>query len=681
MEALNLLHERAAQLRREIHAANYRYYVLDAPDISDAAYDALYQELRALEQQHPELLTPDSPTQRVGGDPVSDFAPFAHHQPMLSLANAFSHDDVRDFVTRVEKLAGEKLAFVLELKIDGLAMALRYDAGIFQAGGTRGDGKTGEDVSGNLRTIQELPLHLQQPFPSALEVRGEVYLRRSVLAQLNQSRELQNLPLFANPRNAAAGAMRQLDSRITAERRLNFFAYTLLQPNEPILSAPDTQTQALMRLRELGFPVNPHIVTCSSVEEVLARCDYWEEQRDTLDYEIDGMVIKIDSLAVQARLGSVGKDPRWAIAYKFKPREAQTRLREIGVHVGRTGTLNPYAVLEPVKLGGVTVRTATLHNEADIQRKDVRVGDMVIVRRAGDVIPEVVGPVIALRPPEAPVFVLPTACPVCGAAADHPEGDAFSRCTNVACPAQRRERLRHFASRGAMDIEGLGDALAEALVAAHAVRTVADLYTLTAEALAPLPRMGQKTISNLLSAIEASKQRGLARLLFALGIRFVGMQNATILAGDFGSMHALAEATQEQLLASDGIGPEIAKSVTLFFAQAENRAIIERLASLGLDMTAPLRERTPQGLLAGKNFVLTGTLPTLTREAATEKIVAAGGQVRASVSKKTHYLLAGEEAGSKLLKAIELEIPILDETGFFAMLGETLDNHPIADGA
>ena len=655
-------------LRAAVNEANYRYHVLDAPAISDAEYDALLAELRRLEEAHPELVTPDSPTQRVGAAALEKFKPFTHERPMLSLANAFSHDDLREFAVRVEKLAGEPVSFVVELKIDGLAIALHYERGAFVQGGTRGNGNVGEDVSENLRTVQQIPLVLRAPFPQGIEVRGEVYLRRSVLAALNARREQAGQALFANPRNAAAGGIRQLDSRISAERKLSFFAYTIGALNDAQFEMPQTQGAALELLRKLGFPVNTHIEQCASIEEVIALCERFETQRDDLDYEIDGMVVKVDSLAAQERLGSVGKDPRWAIAYKFKPREAQTRLLDIGINVGRTGTLNPYAVLEPVNIGGVNVRMATLHNEADIHRKDVRVGDTVIVRRAGDVIPEVVGPVLALRPLETSVFLMPSHCPVCGASADRPEGEAMSRCTNVTCAAQRRERLRHFASRGAMDIEGLGDVLAETLVDANIIETVVDLYELNVEKLQQLPRMGEKTITNLLAAIERSKVRGLARLLFGLGIRFVGAQNAQILAGDFGSMDAIMAATEQQLLESDGIGSEIARSVVLFFEQEVNRAVVTRLIEHGVDATAPLREREPKGVFAGKRFVLTGTLPTLSREEATERICRAGGAVKASVSKKTDYVLAGEDAGTKLEKAESLGIAVIDEAEFLRLV-------------
>jgi DNA ligase (NAD+) len=658
------------ELRDAINDANYRYYVLDAPSISDEEYDAKFRALRRLEEAHPELITLDSPTQRVGATISEKFAPFEHKRPMLSLANAFSHDELREFATRVEKLAGEPVSYVVEPKIDGLAIALHYKNGLFERGGTRGDGRIGEDVTPNLRTVKQLPLKLQPPFPREVEVRGEVYLRRSVLARLNEGREQAGLALLANPRNAAAGAIRQLDSRISAERSLTLFAYAIRALNNTDFPVPATQDEALELMRRLGFPVNPHIRHCAEIGAVIELCDRWEEERDALDYEIDGMVIKVASLAQQERLGSVGRDPRWAVAYKFKPREAWTKLLEIKVNVGRTGTLNPYAVLDPVSIGGVTIRTATLHNEGDIRRKDLRVGDTVVVRRAGDVIPEVVAPVLERRSEGAPVYDMPLRCPVCGAAADRPEGEAMSRCTNVACPAQRRERLRHFASRGAMDIDGLGDVMAVTLLDAGLVESLVDLYDLTPDALRRLPRTGEKSVTNLLAAIERSKRRGLARLLFGLGIRYVGSQNAQILAGNFGTMDALMAASEEECLRCEGIGAETARSLVLFFQQEANRRVIARLIEHGVDARAPIREPLPKSGVAGKSFVLTGTLPTLSREDARERILAAGGSVKASVSKKTDYVVSGEEAGSKLEKAEQLGIAVIDEAELLHLLNE-----------
>jgi DNA ligase (NAD+) len=659
--------DRARELRAQIEDANYRYHVLDDPQIADADYDALLRELIDLEEADPSLRTPDSPTQRVGSSVASDFSPYPHGKPMLSLANAFDGDELRAFDERVRKLAGrDQLAYTCELKIDGLAISLHYDGGTFVRGGTRGDGTTGEDVSANLRTVRSIPLALRAPAARRIDVRGEVYLRKSDFNALNAKREAAELPPFANPRNAASGGLRQIDPRMTAERRLSFFAYAVgeIDVDDP----PSTQFALLAYLRQLGFATNPHVAHAPSIDDVIAYVARWEHERDELDYEIDGVVVKVDELAVQEQLGSVGKDPRWAIAYKFRAREATTRLLRIGIDVGRTGTLNPYAVLEPVPIGGVTVQNATLHNEDHIRRKDIREGDVVIVRRAGDVIPQVVGPVLSERVGDPPVFTMPTHCPVCGFDVDRPEGEAMARCTNATCPAQRRERVRHFCSRGAMDIEGIGDVLAFALVDSGLVNDVSDIYQLDAERLATLPRMGEKTIANVLANIAGSKSRGLARVLFGLGIRMVGAQNATILAGDYGTIDALIAASEADLLTSDGIGEQIAASVVLFFAQAPNRAMIERLRAAGVDLTAPLREREPVGPLAGKTLVLTGTLPTLTRDEAAARIVAAGGKVTSAVSKKTDYVVAGEEAGSKLTKAESLGIPIIDESGLEALL-------------
>jgi DNA ligase (NAD+) len=649
---------RARELREALEEANYNYHVLDAPTIADDTYDALLRELRDLEEAHPELATPDSPTQHVGGAPVSDFPPYPHAVPMLSLANAFDAADLRAFDARVTKLAGAPVAYACELKIDGLAMSLRYENGTLVSAGTRGDGTVGEDVTANIRTVADVPRKLRAPFPATVDVRGEIYMRRSAFAALNAARAAAGEALFANPRNTAAGGLRQKDPRATAQRKLSFFAYALGAFEGAEL--PPTQMALLATLHGFGFPVNERATACATIDDVIAFCASWETERTKLDYEIDGVVIKVDDLAVQAKLGYAGKDPRWATAFKFRAAEARTKLLDIAVNVSRSGKLNPYAVLEPVVIGGVTVRMATLHNEADILRKDIRAGDTVIVHRAGDVIPYVVGPVLALRPPDAPIYEIPRTCPVCGSAVDHPPDDVFSYCTNVSCPAQLRERIRHWCTRGAMDIEGIGDALASALVDAKLCATVAEL-----------PRMGEKSIANVLEAIEGSKSRGLARVLAALGIRYVGGQNAALLAGDFGTIDALAAATREELVATEGIGDQIAESVAFFFAQPQNTAVIERLRARGVDLTAPLRPKKPAGALAGKTFVITGTLPNLTREEATELIVAAGGKVSSAVSKKTSYLVAGDEAGSKLVKAASLEVPIIDEAALRALVAES----------
>jgi DNA ligase (NAD+) len=589
---------------------------------------------------------------------------------MLSLANAFDDETLREFDARVAKLAGRPAPYTCELKIDGLAVSLRYERGALASAGTRGDGNTGEDVTHNVRAIAGLPLRLERGAPAVIDVRGEVYLTKSAFAELNARREAEALPAFANPRNTAAGGLRQLDPAVTAERRLSFFAYAIGAYEGA--ERPATQFELLERLHAFGFAVNPNVTRCADIDAVIAFCSTWASERDGLDYEIDGVVIKVDDLALQAKLGYAGKDPRWATAFKFKAREAHTRLLEIGINVGRAGTLNPYAVLEPVAIGGVTVKLATLHNAQDIARKDIRAGDTVIVHRAGDVIPYVVGPVLALRPPGTQPYVLPQRCPVCGAAADHPEGEAFSRCTNVSCPAQLKERVRHFASRGAMDIEGIGDVMAGELVDAGLVHDVADLYDLTAAELSAIPRTGERTIANLLSALDASKQRGLARLLNGLGIRYVGAQNATLLAAAFGSIDAVAAAKREELMATEGIGAQIAESIALFFEQEQNRTVVARLKEHGLLVTAPKREAAAPGPLAGKTLVLTGTLPNWTREEASEAIVAAGGKVASAVSKKTDYVVAGEEAGTKLKKAEQLGVAVLDEAGLRALLTPSL---------
>lgn len=668
---------RAEELRTLIDEANYRYYVLDDPQIADAEYDQLLRELLDIEERYPELRTPDSPTQRVGAPPSEKFAPYEHHSPMLSLANAFNEDELRAFDERVRKLASEPVEYVVELKIDGLATSLRYRDGVFERGGTRGDGRMGEDVTPNLKTINAIPLRLRAPSaaatPAEIEVRGEVYLRKSDFEALNEKRVQAGQPVFANPRNAASGGVRQLDSKLTRARRLSFFGYSIgaLRHRDGKHSEPQTQWDALQYIKSLGFAVNPYVQRCSSIDAVTAFCDEWETRRDELDYEIDGVVLKVDSLAVQERLGAAGREPRWAIAYKFKAREARTKLRDIVITVGRTGTLNPNAVLEPVKIGGVTVQNATLHNAEYIASNDIRVGDTVLVVRAGDVIPRVVGPILSERKGNPRKFVMPDTCPVCGADVDHPEGEAMSRCTNAACPAQVLERVRHFCSRGAMDIEGIGDVMAQQLTELGLVRDIADVYALDERKLEKVPRTGEKTISNLLRNIEASKSRGLARLLTGLGIRFVGTQTAQILADDFGSIDAIAAASVDELQASEGIGPEVASSVQLFFEQSANRAMVERLRNAGVVMTAPKRARAADGKLAGKTFVLTGTLPTLTRDEASELIVQAGGKVTGSVSKKTDYVVAGSEAGSKLTKAEQLGIAIIDEDGLRRLLAST----------
>lgn len=662
---------RADALRSQIEEANYNYYAMDDPQITDAEFDALLRELVELERRHPELQSPDSPTQRVGAAASERFAPYEHARPMLSLANAVTVEELRAFDERARKVAGSDVAYVCELKIDGLAVALDYRDGAFTRGGTRGDGRIGEEITPNLRTVKTIPLRLRsvkRAVPAFVEARGEVYLRKSDFDRLNAARERDGLAAFANPRNAASGGVRQLDPALTSQRRLSFFAYQLAV-EEGRGAAVRTQWEALERLRALGFPVNPNVARAQTLDEVVAYCRAWEARRDSIDYEIDGVVIKVDDFELQERLGVVARDPRWAIAFKFKPREGRTKLLDVAITVGRTGTLNPSAVLAPVQIGGVTVKSATLHNIEYITSNDIRIGDTVLVTRAGDVIPRVVGPVLSERTGRERRFKLPERCPVCGFDVDHPEGEAMSRCTNAACPAQSQERLRHFASRGAMDVEGIGDVMAQQLTELQLVRSIADIYDLDEASLARVPRTGEKTIANLLRNIAVSKQRGLAWLLYGLGIRFVGTQTAQILASDFGTIDAIAQASEDELQRSEGIGPEVARSVALFFKQPPNLEMIERLRAAGLTMDAPKRVRTG-GTLGGRTFVLTGTLPSLTREAATELIVGAGGKVSGSVSKKTDYVVAGSEAGSKLNKAEQLGITVLDEAGLQELLND-----------
>ena len=592
---------------------------------------------------------------------------------MLSLANAFSTDELRAFDERVRKLLGEaQVGYICELKIDGLAVTLRYRDGAFVQGATRGDGRVGEEVTGNLRVIPGVPLRLRERMRGDFEARGEVYLRKSDFNALNLRREREGTARFANPRNAASGGLRQIDPELTRERHLSFFAYTLVDPSPEIA----TQHAALERLRALGFPVNPNVRPADSIEQAIAYCEEWERRRDELDYEIDGVAIKVDRFDFQDRLGTVARDPRWAVAFKFKAREATTKLEAITVSVGRTGTLNPNAVLAPVEIGGITIRNATLHNEAYIAGNDIRIGDTVIVVRAGDVIPRVVGPIRELRSGKEKIFHMPTKCPVCGADVDRPEGEAMARCTNASCPAQLVERLRHYASRGAMDIEGLGDVLSEQLVAGGVVKSFADLYALDATRLASLERLGEKSATNLVQAIAVSKARGLTRLLVGLGIRYVGEQTAAILARDFRTMEALSAADEEHLQRSEGIGPEVAASLRLFFAQKRNRDAIAALAAAGVEMEERGAAPAPDSALKGKRFVLTGTLASMTRDEAKSALEALGARTSDSVSGKTDFVVAGEEAGSKLQRARELNVPVLDEAAFQHMLTEARSPTP-----
>jgi DNA ligase (NAD+) len=673
--------KRIETLRELIRHHGYRYYVLDSPEISDADYDALFRELQDLEAAHPELVTPDSPTQRVGGEPLVGFTQVRHGEPMLSLANAKNEDELRAWHARVVKLSSEagwdpaKLRFVLEPKIDGLAMSLRYENGRLVRGATRGNGEVGEDVTANLRTISTVPLAMLAggaPYPAVVEVRGEVYLPLAAFAQLNELRVAAGEPTFANPRNAAAGSLRQLDPRVTASRPLSTWFYGVGQTEGRQFAS---HQEVLDWLRSAGFRVNADVSVVATLDEIVAGCREWQGRRDRLDFDIDGVVVKVDDRRLQAVLGAVGRDPRWAVAYKFEPTTAQTRLLKIRINVGRTGVLNPWAELEPVAVGGVTVERATLHNEDDIRRKDLREGDMVILQRAGDVIPQVVAPLTDLRTGAEEVFSMPSACPSCGTPVVRVPGEVAVRCPNPDCPAKRAEAVKHFVSKAAMDIEGVGDKLVERLLALEMIVDVADLYHLEPSQLAELERLGERSAANITAAIEASKGRSLARVLFALGIPHVGSENAELLVRRFGSMAALREASVEEIGGTPGIGPIIAESVRDYFREPRNLDLLARLEQAGLTMEAPggaagggAGGAGEGGPLSGKAFVLTGTLPTWSREEATERIVAAGGRVAGSVSAKTDYVVVGEEAGSKLTKARELGITLLDEKGLRELL-------------
>jgi DNA ligase (NAD+) len=656
----------------ELHSAialhNYRYHVLDDPIISDGEYDALMGELRGLEAQHPELITPDSPTQRVGGEPSERFEPVQHRIPLLSLANAFSGAELREWYARALRLSEQdELTLVCELKIDGLAVALIYENGEFVQGATRGNGIVGENVTPNLRTVRRLPQRLRGDAPGRLEVRGEVYMPKPGFERLNAERAEAGQPLFANPRNAAAGGLRQLDPKISASRPLDLWVYGVGWIEGG--AQPPTHYDAMQWLGTLGFPINPNTSRVQGIEPAIELCESWTDRRESLPYAIDGIVIKVDSYALQDRLGAVGHDPRWAIAYKFPSTQATTKLLSIEINVGRTGSLNPFAVLEPVVIGGAVVSKATLHNEEDIRRKDIRIGDTVIVQRAGEVIPQVVAPVLAKRTGEERPFVMPESCPACRTPVEHLPGEAMAYCPNRACPAQVFRLLTHFVSREAMDIEGIGESLAQALLLSGAVRDPADLYQLTREQLTALDRMGEKSASNVLEAILASKAKPLHNLLFALGIRHVGSETATLLAQHFGSMEALADAGEEEIQAITGIGSTVATSVFGFFRTAQDRALVERLRAAGLRMDEDGGAARSQPL-AGSQYVLTGSLASIGRSAAEGRLRALGAAVNASVTKKTTGLILGENPGSKLDRARQLGVPILDEARFLELLAD-----------
>jgi DNA ligase (NAD+) len=661
--------ERARFLREEIERHNYLYYVLDTPSIPDAEYDRLFVELQQLEAQYPELLTPDSPTQRVGGAPLPQFEQVQHRTPMLSLNNAFEDEDTTAFDRRArEALGQEQIEYAVEPKFDGLAISLSYENGLLVSGATRGDGFTGEDVTANLRTIKSIPLSLHgSHVPALLEVRGEVLMQKADFARLNQEQRARGEKEFANPRNAAAGSLRQLDSKITARRRLTFFAYGLgVMKGGPDFSR---HSEAMDFLAALYFPLCPERKVVKGVSGLLEYYRAIGATRDSLPYEIDGVVYKVNSLAQQAQLGFVSRAPRWAVAHKFPAQEALTEVLGIDIQVGRTGALTPVARLKPVFVGGVTVTNATLHNEDEIRRKDVHIGDTVIVRRAGDVIPEVVSVVLEKRPAHVTAFVMPTACPVCGSHVARDPEEAVARCSGgLYCPAQRKQALLHFASRRAMDIEGLGDKLVEQLVDKDMVHNPADLYRLDMPALANLERMAEKSAQNILDAIEKSKRTTLARFVYALGIRNVGEATAKELARHFGNLEGLMEADMADLQQVADIGPVVAQSILEFLAETHNREVIEQLRGAGVEWPEEEGAGPANGALSGRTFVLTGSLPNLSREQAKDAIEALGGKVSGSVSKKTHYVVAGADPGSKYDKALALGVKILGEDELLELL-------------
>ena len=679
--------ERIAELRQELHQHAHRYYVLDEPSIPDAEYDRMFQELQGLEALHPEMASADSPTMRVGGKALDQFASVRHRVPMLSIRTETDNEasGAKNFDARVRKELGlsesdPPVEYVAELKFDGLAMNLRYEDGVLVQAATRGDGEVGEDVTQNVRTIRQIPLRLPNDAPPVMEVRGEVYMRRDDFESLNEKQRekiaqgAKNEKTFVNPRNAAAGAVRQLDPAIAAQRPLSFFAYGVGEVSSVEAGGPrfETHFQLLLTLKSWGFPVAALTQTAQGAPELIAFHEKIGQERDRLPYDIDGVVYKVNSLALQKKLGFVTREPRWAVAHKYPAQEQMTTVLAIGVQVGRTGKLTPVAKLAPVFVGGVTVTNATLHNEDEARRKDVRVGDTVVVRRAGDVIPEVVSVLTAKRVQDAPQFAMPRHCPVCGSDAVREEGEADYRCSGgLFCGAQRKEAILHYAHRRAVEIEGLGDKLVEQLVDANIIRTLPDLYKLGLTALAGLERMADKSANNLLEALEKSKHTTLPRFIFGLGIRHVGEATGKELARHFGKLDAILDATEEQLLEVSDVGPIVAKSIRTFFDQAHNREVVEQLRACGVHWEeGEAAARVPQPL-SGKTFVITGTLPTLSRDEAKDRVEAAGGKVAGSVSKKTDFVVAGAEAGSKLTKALELGVAVIDEAALLAMLPDS----------
>jgi DNA ligase (NAD+) len=653
--------ERLQTLRQLLAEWGYAYYVLDDPKVSDAIYDQHYQELKALEAQFPDLITPDSPTQRVGDRPLERLPPVTHRVPLYSLENAFSYDDLKTWEERLIKLAGDDLEFVCELKIDGSANALSYRDGLFVKGATRGDGIQGEEITQNLRTIHAIPLKLQGTnIPPELEVRGEVFLPREEFARINQERSERGEKLFANPRNACAGTLRQLDSRIVAARKLDFFAYTAH------FSKATTQWEVLNQLEAFGFGVNPNRKLCKGLEEVHAFCNHWEEARHQLSYETDGVVIKVNELSTQEELGFTSKFPRWAIAFKYAPEEAATLVRSIEIQVGRTGALTPVAELQPVLISGSTVSRATLHNQDRIQELDVRAGDTVIVRKAGEIIPEILRVIPELRPEGTVVYEFPHVCPECQTPVVRTPGEAVTRCPNPQCPATIRGRLIHWCN--ALDIEGMGDKLIAQLVSIQAVQSVADIYSLTAPQLQQLERMGEKSAVKIIEQIQRSLEQPWSRVLYGLGIRHIGASVSAELARAFPSADHLSQATSAAINNLYGFGEETAQAVVDWFQAPENQALLERLRSYGFSLANQSNQQPTSNLLAGKTFVITGTLPSRSREECTALIESHGGKVTSSVSSRTSYLVAGEKAGSKLTKAEQLGVTVLTEDQLHTLL-------------
>jgi len=662
--------KRISELREEIRYHDRKYYVENNPVISDYEYDQLMEELKKLESEHPEYVTPDSPTQRVSGQPVEGFSSVKHKIPMLSLDNTYSSKELLDFDKRMKKfLGGEKPDYAVELKIDGVGVALIYENGVLVRGATRGDGSTGDDITSNIRTIKSIPLKLDianetKPLANC-EVRGEVYMTRKGFEALNKEKAKKGEPLFANPRNAAAGSLRQLDPKVVSKRNLDVFLYTLSYTKE---GGYKTHMECLEAMKKAGLKVNPNINKFSNIEDVIKYCDSWENKKETLDYETDGMVIKVDSLEQQKRLGSTIKNPRWAVAYKFPPKQVTTKITDIVIQVGRTGALTPVAVLEPVELSGSTISRATLHNEDEIKRKDIRIGDTVFIEKAGEVIPEVIKPVKEKRTGKEKIFIMPKKCPVCNSDVVRPEDEAVSRCIGLSCPAQLKNSLHHFASRHAMNIDGLGPAIIDQLVDKKIVRDISDLYILKIDVLANLERMGEKSAQNLLDEINESKKNEFSRLLFGLGIRYVGRHIAKLLSENFSSIDEIMHAEKEKIEKIEGIGGIVAESIILFFRDEKNREIIEKLGKNGVSMESKVEKK---GLLSGKRFVFTGILEKYSRAEAEGIVESLGGSFTSSVSENVDFVVAGKDPGSKYEKAKKLGIAIISEEEFDKLVHES----------